>query len=117
LINYLSDDWPEILNFWLSDWSRVLANPLRARLFPADDKLQRKDFGKGILAACFVNDLGTAIGTAIVPTAIANAYFFPRHLLKRAVTATPSERDVFAEEDLQRDAVTRKRVRSTFPAK
>lgn len=45
--------------------------------------------------------VATVIGTAIIPTAIANAYFSPRHLLKKVLTAIPSERDILGEEDLQ----------------
>jgi glutathione-regulated potassium-efflux system ancillary protein KefC len=44
--------------------------------------------------------VATVIGTAIIPTAIANAWFMPRHLLpgKRAVTEREAE---MVEEDLQ----------------
>jgi glutathione-regulated potassium-efflux system ancillary protein KefC len=45
--------------------------------------------------------VATVVGTAIVPTAIANAYFSPRHLLKRTPIHVPSEREGFREEDLQ----------------
>jgi hypothetical protein len=45
--------------------------------------------------------VATVIGTAIVPTAIANAYFSPRHLLLRKREAITPEREVFGEEDLQ----------------
>lgn len=44
--------------------------------------------------------VATVIGTAIIPTAIANAYFSPRHLLLRAETIAP-EREILGEEDLQ----------------
>jgi glutathione-regulated potassium-efflux system ancillary protein KefC len=44
--------------------------------------------------------VATVIGTAIIPTAIANAYFSPRHLLIKAEMISP-EREVFGEEDLQ----------------
>jgi glutathione-regulated potassium-efflux system ancillary protein KefC len=45
--------------------------------------------------------MATVIGTAIVPTAIANAYFSPRHLLKKKDVAVVPEREIFGEEDLQ----------------
>ncbi|MGI8961854.1 MAG: cation:proton antiporter [Bryobacteraceae bacterium] len=45
--------------------------------------------------------VATVIGTATVPTAIANAYFSPRHLLKSALSPAPSEREIFGEEDLE----------------
>lgn len=44
--------------------------------------------------------VATVIGTAIIPTAIANAYFSPRHLLVKTETIVP-EREIFGEEDLQ----------------
>lgn len=44
--------------------------------------------------------VATVIGTAIIPTAIANAYFSPRHLLSKEREAIP-EREIFGEEDLQ----------------
>jgi len=44
--------------------------------------------------------VATVIGTAIVPTAIANAYFSPRHLLGEEQAAAP-DREGFAEEDVQ----------------
>ena len=45
--------------------------------------------------------VATVIGTAIVPTAVANAYFLPRHLLKKKLEAVVPEREIFGEEDLQ----------------
>jgi glutathione-regulated potassium-efflux system ancillary protein KefC len=45
--------------------------------------------------------VATVIGTAIVPTAIANAYFSPRHLLGKKDAAVIPEREIFGEEDLQ----------------
>lgn len=45
--------------------------------------------------------VATVIGTAIVPTAIANAYFSPRHLLNKELRTSTPEREVFGEEDLQ----------------
>jgi glutathione-regulated potassium-efflux system ancillary protein KefC len=44
--------------------------------------------------------VATVIGTAIVPTAIANAYFSPRHLLTKK-KPTISDREIFGEEDVQ----------------
>ncbi len=44
--------------------------------------------------------VATVIGTAIIPTAIANAYFSPRHLLIKTEMIA-REREVFGEEDLQ----------------
>ena len=44
--------------------------------------------------------VATVIGTAIVPTAIANAYFSPRHLLGEEQAAAP-DHEGFAEEDVQ----------------
>ncbi len=40
--------------------------------------------------------VATVVGTAIVPTSLANAYFAPKHLLMKGV-----ERESFGEEDLQ----------------
>ena len=52
--------------------------------------LNRTDYGKVVLAACFVNDLATVLALgAIVPTIIANAYFLPKHL--RTADAVPQE--------------------------
>jgi glutathione-regulated potassium-efflux system ancillary protein KefC len=45
--------------------------------------------------------VAAVIGTAIVPTAIANAYFSPRHLLNKELRTSTLEREVFGEEDLQ----------------
>ncbi len=45
--------------------------------------------------------VATVIGTAIVPTAIANAYFSPRHLLNKGLQTSSPEREVLGEEDLQ----------------
>jgi hypothetical protein len=44
--------------------------------------------------------VATVIGTAIVPTAIANAYFSPRHLLAKKGQVI-SDREIFGEEDVQ----------------
>jgi Kef-type K+ transport system membrane component KefB len=44
--------------------------------------------------------VATVIGTAIIPTVIANAYFSPRHLLVKTEAIVP-EREIFGEEDLQ----------------
>ncbi len=59
--------------------------------------LNKTEYGKTVLAACFINDLGTAhgiinqsqysilvagvIGSAVIPTLIANAFYLPKHLL------------------------------------
>jgi Kef-type K+ transport system membrane component KefB len=43
--------------------------------------------------------VATVIGTAIIPTAIANAYFSPKHLLPKA--PVEPERIILGEEDLQ----------------
>ena len=45
--------------------------------------------------------VATVIGTAIIPTAIANAYFSPRHLLNKGLQPGSPEREALAEEDLQ----------------
>jgi hypothetical protein len=42
--------------------------------------------------------VATVIGTAIIPTAIANAYFSPKHLLKKAPSEEPLEREAFTIE-------------------
>lgn len=44
--------------------------------------------------------VATVIGTAIIPTAVANAYFSPRHLLIKPEMISP-ERVIFGGEDLQ----------------
>jgi len=44
--------------------------------------------------------VATVIGTAIIPTAIANAYFSPRHLLPMTEMIAP-QREVFGEDDLR----------------
>lgn len=69
----------------------------------------RTEFGKAILAACFINDLGTVImlglifspftlnlvatviGSAVVPTMIANAFFMPSHLLSETPLSEVTE--------------------------
>ncbi|MGA7415099.1 MAG: cation:proton antiporter [Bryobacteraceae bacterium] len=45
--------------------------------------------------------VAAVIGTAIVPTAIANAYFSPRHLLNKGLQTSTPEREALGEEDLQ----------------
>jgi Kef-type K+ transport system membrane component KefB len=45
--------------------------------------------------------VATVIGTAIVPTAIANAYFSPKHLLTKKQESLSPEREIFGEEDVQ----------------
>jgi glutathione-regulated potassium-efflux system ancillary protein KefC len=45
--------------------------------------------------------VATVIGTAIIPTAVANAYFSPKHLLRAKTVAVETERAIFGEEDLQ----------------
>jgi glutathione-regulated potassium-efflux system ancillary protein KefC len=45
--------------------------------------------------------VATVIGTAIVPTAIANAFFSPRHLLPKQQGPTIPDRESFGEEDMQ----------------
>jgi hypothetical protein len=44
--------------------------------------------------------VATVIGTAVVPTVIANAWFMPRHLLPKPVLA-PEEDVEMLEEDLR----------------
>ena len=55
----------------------------------------------GMVLAQYSFLVATVIGTAIIPTAIANAYFSPRHLLRRAPKAIPSAEDILVQEDLQ----------------
>jgi glutathione-regulated potassium-efflux system ancillary protein KefC len=92
------------------------------------------EYGKTILAACFVTDLGTVvalglifaisslfglshgiidksqysalvaavIGSAVIPTVIANAFYLPRHLLpKTEMEDMPAQRQAPATKLLQ----------------
>jgi len=94
--------------------------------------LNSTGFGKAVLAACFVNDMGTVIalglifapftvrtvvfvdqaqysiliaaviGSAVVPSLIANAFFLPRYLLsKPAPTAEPAPASAAVEETVR----------------